>query len=270
MSGFRTKIDLGDNRQGIQRVRTITDLSGTTVFGTEFSALTSGVDLTTVITTSSLPGITSTFSGNSSVTNISFGDSRMVVASSSLDAITSGTSGTTQVALGFEGKDFTIIDGNTVYSNYTGSTYDIFVTTIEEVATDTWTGETYSDVVLILSGDSLDYTERPIWVDVLGITKTDKLILDDEPETITGVTKVLVRDIDGNVVQSDVNGDKTYRHNQGTPASVWNVTHNLEKYPSIMILNGANEVVEGHILYVDTNNVTLTFNGAFSGDAIFN
>ena len=57
MGGFRTKINLGDNRQGIQRKGTITDLSGTTVFGTEYSALTSGVDLETVQTTSTLGNV---------------------------------------------------------------------------------------------------------------------------------------------------------------------------------------------------------------------
>lgn len=44
MSGFRTRIDYSDNRQITQRQLTSTDLSGTTVFGGEFSDLPSGVN----------------------------------------------------------------------------------------------------------------------------------------------------------------------------------------------------------------------------------
>ena len=205
---FRTKIDYSDNRQVKQDILTSTDLSGTTVFGVPFSAITSGVDLDTVITTSILSGITSTFSGNTSVSDIVFGDPRMVVASISLDAITNVNSGDTQTALGFEGKDNVIIDGNTVYLNYTGSTFDFTVTSIEEVAPSTWTGETYSDVVSFLSGSSLDYQDNTIWVDVKGITKTEQLVIEREPEIDNTILNALVRQPDGKITERNL----TYVH----------------------------------------------------------
>jgi len=68
----------------------------------------------------------------------------------------------------------------------------------------------------------------------------------------------------------EVQSDKNYIYNQGLPAPVWNINHGLNKFPSITVINSANETVEGHINYIDGNNVILTFNGAFSGDAIFN
>lgn len=61
MSGFRTRIDYSDNRQITQRQLTSTNLSGTTVFGGEFSDLPSGVDLDNI-----------TFTGNSSSTTFTY------------------------------------------------------------------------------------------------------------------------------------------------------------------------------------------------------
>ena len=198
---FVTKLDYSDNRQIKQFQLTNTQLSGTTEFGVPYTGLTGGVEETTVVITGTLTGITSTFSGNSSVTNIVFGDSRMISAAPSLYAITNLTSGDTQTARGFDGVGPIIVDGNIVYSAYTGSTYDFTVSSIEEVGVGEWTGETISNTVSILSGGSADFTGRTIWVDVFGITRTEKLILVDKPEPITGITTVLTRGTDGEIYE---------------------------------------------------------------------
>lgn len=201
---FITKLDYSNNRQIKQFKLTDTILSGTTEFGVPFSALTSGVNTDTVITTSVTSGITSTFSGNSTVTQITFTDPRMVVGSSSLEPITNLTSGTTQLALGFEGKDSVDIDGNIVNLTYTGSTFDFTITSIESDGFSGWTGTAYSDSVIFLSGSSLDYAERTIWVDVRGITRTDKLILGKLPVKDNHLTAVLGRQVNGDVVEVDL------------------------------------------------------------------
>ena len=65
-------------------------------------------------------------------------------------------------------------------------------------------------------------------------------------------------------------GDKNYIHVQNSPSAVWTVSHNLGKKPSIVVVDSADEVVHGEIVYNDDNNITLTFVGAFSGRAYFN
>lgn len=65
-------------------------------------------------------------------------------------------------------------------------------------------------------------------------------------------------------------GDKNYIHSQQVPSSVWNVSHNLGKRPSITIVDSSESVVYGDIQYIDNNNLTITFSGAFSGKAYFN
>lgn len=65
-------------------------------------------------------------------------------------------------------------------------------------------------------------------------------------------------------------GDKNYIHNQITAASTWIVTHNLNKYPSISIVDTGGNIVIGEVLYDSLNQVTLTFTAEFSGKAYFN
>lgn len=64
--------------------------------------------------------------------------------------------------------------------------------------------------------------------------------------------------------------DKTFVHDQTTSSDTWSIAHNLGKYPSVMIVDSDNQLVGGGVEYVDTNNVTLTFKGAFKGKAFFN
>ena len=58
-----------------------------------------------------------------------------------------------------------------------------------------------------------------------------------------------------------------YVHDQGVPSTVWNVSHSLGGYPNVTVVDSAGTRVEGEIIYVDANNITLTFSAAFSGKA---
>jgi len=64
--------------------------------------------------------------------------------------------------------------------------------------------------------------------------------------------------------------DANYVHTQGSPASQWVVTHSLGKKCSVTVIDSANEVVVGQVTYNSDNQVTLDFDGSFSGKAFFN
>ncbi len=64
--------------------------------------------------------------------------------------------------------------------------------------------------------------------------------------------------------------DKSYHHIQGLPSATWVITHNLDKYPSILIIDSGGSEVVGAITYNTTNQLTLSFSGGFSGDAYLN
>lgn len=61
-----------------------------------------------------------------------------------------------------------------------------------------------------------------------------------------------------------------YVHLQSLPSNVWVVSHNLNKRPSVVVVDSAENVVVGEVLYNTNNQITLTFAGAFSGKAYFN
>ena len=64
--------------------------------------------------------------------------------------------------------------------------------------------------------------------------------------------------------------DKTFVFTQAVPATTWNITHNLNKFPSVSVVNGNNILINGEITYIDDNNVELNFSAGFAGKAYLN
>jgi len=64
--------------------------------------------------------------------------------------------------------------------------------------------------------------------------------------------------------------DKTYVHDQATASSTWNVQHNLNKFPSATMVLSTGQKGYGDIMYIDENNLTITFASAESGKAYIN
>jgi len=64
--------------------------------------------------------------------------------------------------------------------------------------------------------------------------------------------------------------DANYVHNQIVPSKTWVITHNLGKYPSVTIVDSANNVVIGEVKYDSLNQCTVTFTSEFSGKAYLN
>ena len=62
----------------------------------------------------------------------------------------------------------------------------------------------------------------------------------------------------------------TYVHTQGSPSSSWSINHNMNKYPSVTVIDSGNNEVVGDIVYTSLNSVVINFSGAFSGTAYFN
>jgi len=65
-------------------------------------------------------------------------------------------------------------------------------------------------------------------------------------------------------------GDKTYRHVQMSASSTWTIVHSLGKYPSVMVVDSAGEVVIGNIQYTNTSALVVTFSAAFAGEGYCN
>ena len=63
---------------------------------------------------------------------------------------------------------------------------------------------------------------------------------------------------------------KSYYRTTFSNQSTVTVTHNLDKYPAVTVINSANDQVEGAIEYLSTNSLIASFNGSFSGSIVCN
>jgi len=65
-------------------------------------------------------------------------------------------------------------------------------------------------------------------------------------------------------------GTPTFIYPQVVPAKIWEIPHNLGKFPSITVIDTGNTVVQGEYTYINNNSVTLEFSAAFGGKAYLN
>ena len=77
------------------------------------------------------------------------------------------------------------------------------------------------------------------------------------------------------VMTSPIIGDITYTHNQSTTSNTWTITHNLNRFPSVTVVDSADTIVYGTVVYNSANQLTITFFQAgsalaFSGKAYLN
>ena len=180
--GFVTKVDLSYNRQIKELPRTTSILSGATQFGIPFSAMTSGPDYSTETIYASATTLVSTFVGTSASTTYTWADPIMSMGESVLSAITPANSATTQDTDSvYTAQTTTTIDGNTVVLTYTGVSFDLYVNNMIELAPNSYSGEVTTYVLDFISAGTLDYTGRTIWSDTKGISRTEKLIVSDNP-----------------------------------------------------------------------------------------
>ncbi len=64
------------------------------------------------------------------------------------------------------------------------------------------------------------------------------------------------------VMTSPIIGDITYTHNQSSTSDTWVITHNLNRFPSVTVVDSANTIVQGTVVYNSNKQLTVTF---FSG-----
>ena len=64
--------------------------------------------------------------------------------------------------------------------------------------------------------------------------------------------------------------DKHHTFVQNSASDSWSITHNLEKKPSVVIVDSADTVLYGQIEYTDLNSLTITLSAPTSGKAYLN
>ena len=69
---------------------------------------------------------------------------------------------------------------------------------------------------------------------------------------------------------SSSGGDKTFSFEQVVPSNVWTINHNLDKFPSVSVVNSSNNTVQGLVTYISKSELTINFSAGFSGKAYLN
>lgn len=92
--------------------------------------------------------------------------------------------------------------------------------------------------------------------------------------TINGVN-ALELTASGNVVLTQIGSvanitTSTFVFEQGVASSVWEIQHNLNKYPSVSVVDSAGNEIIAEVRYSDLDNITITMTGAFKGRALLN
>lgn len=64
--------------------------------------------------------------------------------------------------------------------------------------------------------------------------------------------------------------DKTYEFTQGEASSDWTVVHNMDKYPSVSVVDSAGTLVVGDVEYINKNALIIHFSAEFSGKVYLN
>lgn len=85
-----------------------------------------------------------------------------------------------------------------------------------------------------------------------------------EPDNTTIVV------VDGKASAVGGTGDKHYVHPQLSPATVWTIDHNLNKHPTVTIVDSAGSVYEAQIEYPSLNQAIARMSAAFAGTAYCN
>jgi hypothetical protein len=60
---------------------------------------------------------------------------------------------------------------------------------------------------------------------------------------------------------------KRHTHTQSSASSSWTITHSLDGFPSVTVVDSAGTVVVGEVSYNSTSSLTVAFQSAFAGKA---
>ena len=139
----------------------------------------------------------------------------------------------------------------------------------------------YTNMTILSNGsDSGGSEPTDSVISVNGKTGAVILEIEDIPNLLTTLnSKLIVDNIvagqhisltkSGNNITINSN-DYTYEFTQTNPASTWQITHNLNKYPSVTILDSNKERIYAPVNFTNKNSLSIDFSEPVAGTAIMN
>ena len=106
------------------------------------------------------------------------------------------------------------------------------------------------------------------------VTEIAASVTTDAGDTVvvtSTVTELIDVGIQGPAGPQGIPGySRSFEFIQSLPSSVWTITHDLGKTPSVTIVDSAGSLVEGDVTYIGTTGVVVRFGGSFAGQAVLN
>ncbi len=84
-----------------------------------------------------------------------------------------------------------------------------------------------------------------------------------------GITNEYWTTFGGNSDSSEVK-ITTYVFTQAEANTRWDIGHNLDRYPSVTVVDSAGTTVMGDVQYIDKNNIVVKFSSPFAGKVYLN
>lgn len=97
-----------------------------------------------------------------------------------------------------------------------------------------------------------------------------KAIGDEDGNSIkeTYATKSSLNELEDKL--NEKTSTKEFVYQQRTASNEWIIEHNLNKYPSVTVVDSGGSTVVGDITYISSNKLQIKFYGAFTGKAYLN
>jgi hypothetical protein len=123
-----------------------------------------------------------------------------------------------------------------------------------------------------VSPERYDFIELAETEPDLGVPSTDGYVLSSNKDgTRSWVSNAGIASTDGLAEGTQhlyfTTDRVSYTHTQGVASATWTINHNLHFYPNVTVQDSAGNIVEGEILYTNSDSLTVTFSTAFSGEA---
>jgi len=101
------------------------------------------------------------------------------------------------------------------------------------------------------------------------------IVIEEEPEIVVEILPAqgpqgATGETGATGAQGEPGNSFTYVHTQSVPSTEWTINHNLGKNPSVTIVDSAETVVRGSVVYIDTNTLVVSFSAGFAGKAYLN
>ena len=72
------------------------------------------------------------------------------------------------------------------------------------------------------------------------------------------------------IAPSGFTNETTFTFTQGTLSDTWTINHNLDRFPSVTVVDNSNNIVVGAVTYNNSNQIVISFSETVIGKAYLN